>query len=154
MRMPQVRFSVRRMMIVVAVAGLLSFWLNHVIVRPVLIQIAGQRWHRRVKADYEILARSRPPEISRGQWEFLVCWTNNLHANYGSPHGIRDIRRADRFADELERRLGQPVSAKTIDWIWDEYMEFTRGQTYDRYRPTRSPDLATAQPGCFGSPVP
>jgi len=145
MRLPRVRFSVRRMMVVVAVAVRLSFWLNHVIVRPVLIQVGGVRWHRRIQADYEILARSRPPEMTRGQWEFLVCWTNTLHANYETPYGIRDVRRADRFAGELERRLG---------WIWGESMVFSSGRTYDRDRPTRSPDMATALPGCFGMPVP
>ncbi|HEY1379849.1 MAG TPA: hypothetical protein VGF55_23815 [Gemmataceae bacterium] len=63
-----------------------------------------------------------------------------------------DRPEADRFADEFDERLERPVSLATIDWIWDEYVRFSQGgERYSsKYRPTRSPDMELAQPGCFG----
>jgi hypothetical protein len=154
MRMPRVRFTVQRLMVVVAIVGLTLGALEVVLLRPYRRIVADHTWYYRVRADYEALAQKRPQGVTRGQWEFLVRWTENLHGNYG-PY-LRDRRRADRFVTELEDRLRAPVSSATIDWIWDEYPTFSPGsRNYDRnYRPTRSPDLATAQPGCFGNPVP
>ena len=151
--MPRFRFTVRRLMLVVALFGLVCFAFDQVIIKPRRDQM---HWHRRIRADYQLLAGSRPGDVGRGQWEFLVCWTRNLHGNWGTYYGIRDIRRAEAFADALEDRLRHPVSMATIDWIWDEYQIFAPGsRRYDTtYRPTRSPDLATALPGCFAQPVP
>lgn len=154
MHLPRVRFSVRRMILAVAITGVvlgLLAWFERAAIKPIRDH---HHWSQRVRADYDRLARIRPPGATRGQWEFLVGWTENLHGNYGGYYAIRDPARAARFADELEDRLRRPVSVATIDWIWDEYMGFSRGRTYDRYRPTRSPDLLTAQPGFFGRPVP
>ena len=52
----------------------------------------------------------------------------------------------------LERRLQGPTNVATIDWIWDEYARITKGgRGYgERFRPTHSPDLEFAEPGCFG----
>lgn len=145
------RFTVRQMMVIVGVFALL-FGLNRAWIQP---KRDHRYWHDRVAADYEKLTRSRPPEVTRGQWEFLVGWTMNLHANYGSSQAaIRDQHRAERFVEELESRLQKPASVASIDWIWDEYMTFSKGQNYDFFRPTRSPDMATSQPGCFGMNVP
>lgn len=94
----------------------------------------------------------RPAEVPPGQWEFLVGWTLNLHANCGTFRtAISDRDHARRFAEALVERLRQPVDVATIDWIWDEYESFTSGgRSYsEKYRPTRSPDLKHAQPGCF-----
>ena len=152
--MLRVRFTLRSLMVAVAVVGVALGCLELTLFRTLRTHIADRAWYRRVSASYEVLALKRPPEVTRGQWEYLVRVTENLHGNWGP--FLRDRRRANRFMTELEDRLRGPVSVATIDWIWDEYPAFAPGsKNYDQiYRPTRSPDLTTAQPGCFGRPVP
>ena len=110
-----------------------------------------QLWYDRVDRGYRSMLRKRPPEVRPGQWEFMVGWTLNLHTNFGPPW-YWDREKMGSFLDELERRLGGQVGPADIDWIWDEYVgNTTGGQWYsDRFRPTRSPDLEHAVPGCFG----
>src|SRR4051794_3392250 len=107
MRMPRFRFTVRRMMVWVAVAGGTIGCMELVLVRPVRTRMADRDWFRRVEADYKILAQKRPPGVPRGQWEYLVGWTRNLHSNRGP--FLRDRGRASRFMAELEDRLRGPV---------------------------------------------
>ena len=111
-----------------------------------------RRWHERARAGIRALADKRPADVPLGQWEFMVGWTLNLHANWGTSHTWVDREQMWPYLDELERRLQGPVGVATIDWIWDEYARITKGgRGYgERYRPTRSPDLEFAQPGCFG----
>jgi len=108
-------------------------------------------WYGRVRAALEPLAGKRPADVPPGQWEFMVGWTLNLHANCGTEQRI-DRNERQAFLDELERRLQGPVGVDTIDWIWDEYIRITKGgRHYDEnWRPTRSPDLPHAQPGMWG----
>jgi hypothetical protein len=108
-------------------------------------------WYDRVRADLYSLAKKRPADVPPGEWEFLVGWTINLHANCGASRSWVDRDRMWPFLEELERRLQGPVTAATIDWIWDEYARITEsGRVYgERFRPTRSPDLKTASPNCF-----
>ena len=113
------------------------------------------RWFDQVRADLYALANKRPADVPPGQWEFMVGWTINLHGNWGASHTWVDREQMWPFLEELERRLQGPVNVATIDWIWDEYARFTKGgrEYGEHYRPTRSPDLQYAQPGCFGIPV-
>lgn len=94
-----------------------------------------RQWYSDVRADIYSLASKRPPDVSRGEWENMVGCTINLHANCG--HSV-DTDWRDRFAAELKRRLQAPVDVATIDWIWDEYVRFTKvGKSYsDMFRPT------------------
>jgi hypothetical protein len=82
----------------------------------------------------------------------MVGWTLNLHANCGASHTWVERDQMWPFLEEMERRLQGSVSIATIDWIWDEYTRITKfGREYEeKYRPTRSPDLQYAHPGCFG----
>ena len=110
------------------------------------------RWYREVREDIVALLRKRPPDVSKGQWEFAVGWTINLHANAGGMWSTVDPDWRPGFAAELRRRLQGPMSLADIDWIWDEYAAHTKyGPSYsDKYRPTRSEDFAHAEDGCFG----
>lgn len=96
-----------------------------------------RRWYDRVRGDILALADKRPPELDQAEWEFVVCWTLQLHANCGWPDRV-DRHAINPFAAELERRLAEPVGLATINWIWDEYCQFSRsGQAYsDKFRPT------------------
>lgn len=93
----------------------------------------------RVRDDLKKLAQKQPQDVNRGQWDFAVGWTWQLHCNCG------EVDRAwrDGFVEELERRLEGPVGIADIEWIWDEYVRHTaNGQSYsDEYRPTRDPDF-------------
>lgn len=126
-------------------------WLAwYFVLQPIRVH---REWSDRVRADLGLLVERRPAEVPPGQWEFLVGWTLNLHANCGTSHTtISDQDHARRFAEALGERLKQPVDGATIDWIWDEYEQFTTGGRHysEKYRPSRSPDLQYAQPGCFG----
>jgi hypothetical protein len=90
--------------------------------------------------------------MSRGEWQFVVGWTINLHGNCGPFIRPEQWGAAEAFADEFERRLQGPVDLSTIDWIWDEYCLFSKyGQAYsDKYRPTRPETFRGAKEGCFG----
>ncbi len=95
---------------------------------------------RTTRADLETLVHKRPPELTRKQWENVVAWTFNAHANCITSE--RDIPRADmdRFSKQLKQRLAGPVTLDTIDWIWDEIVRITRhGKQYsDNWRPTHA----------------
>lgn len=135
----------------VALAGLVVwFWFG--LVEPFS---SHRAWADRVQADIKSLARKRPPDVTRGQWEFVVGWTMNLHGNCGSIHSTVEREWRDGFAAELERRLQGPVTLADIDWIWDEYARHTQGgQRYsDLYRPTRSEGFLDARVGYWGIPV-
>src|SRR4051812_25269510 len=99
-----------------------AFW--HQVVEP--IRRHG-KFYRAVGADLESLAKKRPSDVSRKQWESVVAWTLNAHANcFGSHHRIPSDEMA-RFEAELKRRLAEPVDLATIDWIWDEIVRLTPG---------------------------
>jgi hypothetical protein len=114
-----------------------------------------QEWYKRVRADIYALASKRPADIPPGQWEFVVGWTVNLHANCNADFTKVDPNKRELFAAELEKKLRGPVDMSMIDWIWDEYERITQlGKSYsDKYRPTKSDDLKHAEEGCFGIPV-
>ena len=114
------------------------------------------QWYGRVRADLVALADKRPTDVSPGQWEFMVGWTINLHANSAAAKEWVDRGETWPFIEELERRLKGPVTVATIDWILDEYARITKGgRLYgERHRPTQSPDLRHVQPGVWGIRVP
>lgn len=142
------RHLLRAALVLGLTGGGASFWL--LLLGPLR---GHRRWSDRVRGAILALLGRRPPEVGPGPWEFAVGWTYKLHANCGSDRSlVTNWARADRFVDDLDRRLEGAVGLDTLDWVWDEYEGFSKyGQRYsDLYRPTRSPDLPTAQPGCFG----
>ena len=134
---------------IVTVAGLL-LWFRFV--EPVR---SHSIWSRRVRADIEMLAHKRPPKVTKGQWEFVLGWTMNLHGNCGSIWSAVEPEWQDGFAVEFERRLAGSLTLADIEWVWDQYARHTTyGQSYsDRWRPMRAEEFQNAQPGCFGMPV-
>lgn len=135
---------------VAVVAVLLLFWFRYV--EPIRTHSS---WYGRVRGDIMALTHRRPLEVSKGQWEFIVGWTINLHSNCGSIRSAVEPGWRDGFADELERRLSGPVTLADIEWLWDEYVRHTTyGPMYsERWRPTRAEEFRQAQPGYFGIPV-
>jgi hypothetical protein len=121
----------------IALAALLLGGFDWMFVRP--IRVHGY-WYNRVETAFDLLAQRRPPELTPGHWEWLVDWTRNLHGNHGGYFFVTDRTQADQFIDQFEARLRQPVTPEIIDWIWDEYVLFTRSESYDPYRPTRPPN--------------
>jgi hypothetical protein len=102
-----------------------------------------------VRAEFEALAKKRPPNVTRKQWENVVAWTLNAKANcidfaHRIPQGERD-----RFLAELRERVRGPVDLATIDWIWDEIIRLTPGgQRYsDNWRPTSPERLQEFEEG-------
>lgn len=132
--------TVRRLMIVVAAIALILGGFDAIFLRPFRVH---QRWYGRVEADLESLAHRRPPDVSRQEWGYVVGWTLNAHANCCSHPNFVDRSQTERFADEFERKLRGRVGMETIDWVWDEFMRFSRIKSYERYRPT-SPDRLKA----------
>jgi hypothetical protein len=55
-----------------------------------------------------------------------IGWTWNLHGNWGYP-AFFDRHELQRFANELDQRVDGRVELATIDWIWDQYANHTRG---------------------------
>ena len=93
---------------------------------------------RATRAEFESLAKKRPPTVTRKQWQSVVAWTLLAHGNcISGAHNIPQAER-DRFLTGLRERLRGPVELATIDWIWDELVRLTStGQRYsDRWRPT------------------
>jgi hypothetical protein len=113
------------------------------------------QWSQRVRADYYSLVHNRPADVTPAQWDLLVGWTINLHANCGSGQLGVDANWRDGFAAELEARLQGSVGVVDIDWIWDQYAQNTKyGREYsESYRPTRAPDLNRVEVGIFGLAV-
>ncbi len=85
------------------------------------------------------LASRRPTNLSRGQWENMVSWTLNAHGNCYSAREWVDLGQFERFANELDRRVGRgPIDEDLIDWIWDHYVILSPyGPRYSEdFRPT------------------
>ncbi len=126
--------------LVIVASALLAFWA--LVLEP---NIPDLEWDNSVLTGIRELRENRPPDVPQGQWNFMVDWTLNLHANCGAYQWANRKQRW-QFLEEFERRLHGPVDPATIDWIWDEYVRHAKnGKSYsDRYRPTRSPDLKRA----------
>lgn len=142
MRWPRVRFTVRRLLVAVAVIivliGLSS--LSFVLIS----RHQHLSWYRNVEDHILRLADRRPEGVSPSRWAYCLHWTWNLHTNYGG-YEYWDRSERTRFLGEFDRRLKGKVDLGTIDWIWDEYVEHTSGgRSYSqRYRPT-DPENARA----------
>jgi hypothetical protein len=137
-------------LLIAAIAGVAFLWFGWV--EPTLDH---SRWFGEVHEDIKGLLRKRPPDVPKGQWEFAVGWTLNLHGNAGGIWYTVERGWRPGFAAELHRRLAGPVGLADIEWIWDEYAAHTKhGAWYsDKFRPTRSEAFPLAVEGCFGLPV-
>ena len=97
--------------VALAMAGLLAYWDRW-----------GGRVHysRKIRDHIEQLHGKRPSSIATRQWECLVDWTRNLHANSMLPYGATVSELSD-FERRLDERLSEPVDHTDIEWIWDEF---------------------------------
>src|SRR5207253_3040178 len=71
--------------VVVLAGGAAAFWF--LALEPIR---EHSRWYDQVRADLYSLADKRPADVPPGQWEFMVGWTINLHANWGASHTYVD----------------------------------------------------------------
>jgi hypothetical protein len=113
-----------------------------VLVSNSTVAVADHRdWYNNTRLDLLSLASNRSENVPPGEWEFLIGWTLNLHDNTASLPGHLDLIRAKKFSVELRRLKTCTLGLQDIDWIWDQYAEFTTdGRLYgQRYRPTLSP---------------
>jgi len=102
----------------------------------------GER-HRRtyvqINEAVSSLADKRPPDVSKRQWSFVIGWTMNAVSNCCAvKEFIVDSDRFHQFARELDREVERDVDMATIDWIWDQFEQFSKyGKTYSaNWRPT------------------
>jgi hypothetical protein len=63
----------------VLMCGVSAFWFW--LTEPLRAQ---HRWYRRVRADLMTLVERWPSGITKGQWNYAVGWTINLHAICGT----------------------------------------------------------------------
>lgn len=115
------------------VGGVALWWYK---VEPIRRHLA---FCREVKSELGTLAKKRPADITREQWQQIVAWTLNAHGNtlVATSRIPQDER--ERFVAELRRRLQGPVDLGTIDWIWDEFVRLALGwgPSYsEKWRPT------------------
>lgn len=116
------------------VAGGVAFW---------VLAINSTRRHfafcQEARAEFESLAKRRPPGVSREQWQSVVAWTLNGHCNILEFRQEIPQRARDKFLLGLRGKLGKPVDLSTIDWIWDQFeiLSPSYGPIYSaNYRPT------------------
>lgn len=127
---PSFRFGTRWLIAGVVLASFLFggfAWLHRTILAP-------RREARAVERLLESLVDRRPDGVTRGQWGSAVAWTLNLHSNSMLMFEASAPRIAI-FKEELQDRLSDRVSMKTIYWIWSEYAKLTRhGADYQRFQ--------------------
>ncbi len=132
------------------IGSVIPFWMF--VLHPIRVH---RPLERTIRNDIVGLLSRRPTSVPKGQWEFMVGWTLNLHGNCASDPLNVKLDKMAAFSDELRRRTDAEFAVDIIDWIWNEYGAFTTNgvQYSDKYRPTRSPELLQAQEGCFGLTV-
>jgi len=128
-----------------ALAFGMCVWL--LVIRP---QQQHMEWYRMVENRILTLATKRPADVSPKQWAFCLHWTWNLHTNAGNYNNF-DRAASEEFLAEFDRRLNGKVDLRTIEWIWDQYVEHSQGgHRYSHYRPTNPEmvrELSEAKPG-------
>jgi hypothetical protein len=91
------------------------------------------------------LAKKRPSDVNEAQWANCLFWTWQLHTNYAHSSYF-PTKEYDPFIAEFERHLNGPVTIKTIDAIWDDYMRHApSARRYDRFRPTTAAALEAVE---------
>jgi hypothetical protein len=97
-------------------AGGVAFWV--LVLDPARRHLA---FCQESRAELQSLAKRRPTSLSRQQWECVVAWTLNGHANILTFK--QDIPQAERdqFLARLRTRLSGYVNLGMVDWVWDEF---------------------------------
>src|SRR4051812_5512810 len=113
MRMPRVRFSVRRMMVAVAVIGGI---LGTCIIpgsKDVNRTMRRRQLSDRTRIALEPLRSRCPITVGRATWNDQVDWLQMACSTTGMKEDERE-----RLVLELEGRLRGPVGPETPFWIW------------------------------------
>jgi hypothetical protein len=109
--------------------------------------LAHTRWYDHVRASLASLRLRRSPDVSQKQWQYVVGWTLNAHANCCAIREAVDLDAREEFSKQLDQKLAGTVDMGTIDWIWDELEKISRlGSHYsERFRPTIPRNLRDAE---------
>ena len=102
------------------------------------------------------LARKRPPDVSQAEWEYLVGWTINGHANCVSSNSDVSLKEYRLFLQMVSDESAVPqLNIAFFDRVWDFYERAgPTGRRYtDMHRPTLPERLREAEKGCFGITV-
>jgi hypothetical protein len=110
-----------------------------------------QQWYQMMEERILKLAEKVPDDVSPSQWAFCLCSTWNLHANCGG-YEYFDLAYRERFLAQLDCKLNGRVDLSTIDWIWDQYVNHSRGGSrYSLlYRPSTPEHLRELSGGKWG----
>ena len=107
-------------------------------------------WFLDTQSKLIAIAERRPESVPPGEWEYLVGWTINLHANTAGPVSSFDHSYRDRLNIVLKKDV---LTDDDIDEIWRIYSLATpTGKKYsDTFSPLRpdDSDRKAAQRGCF-----
>ena len=92
------------------------------------------RVSERIGARLESMTRTKPSGLTPQQWQVMVDWTRNLHANSMLPFQT-SLAEITAFESRLNNRLDLGCDADAIEWIWDEYATVCdSGRQYQRFR--------------------
>jgi hypothetical protein len=123
------QFTLQTLMVAVAaVAIVCSYvaWYNNRIVAP-------RRCCDEIRHIIESLATRRPPNVTVGQWEAALFWTENLHVSSMLSHEAR-LSELRKLRDDMREKVAGEVDMDTILWIWDRYAQTTpHGKSYNRH---------------------
>ena len=68
------------------------------------------------------LARKRPPDVSQAEWEYLVGWTINGHANCVASNSNVSLKEYRLFLQMLSDESAVPqLNIAFFDRVWDFY---------------------------------
>jgi hypothetical protein len=115
MRLPRVRFTVRRLMFVVpCLAAFLAF-----IATPVYQEM--RYWNIRQELNDRIssLKPAVPPGTNPTVWDCASSWTITAYGNVCFSEEHVSLEEMYCFRDDLDSKLKGPVNSALLVWIWD-----------------------------------
>jgi hypothetical protein len=114
----QLRISLRKLFLIVAVAGFLSFLLSKLAYLPIYYN------HRRAGGEQiDSVARRVSSTLSPAEKEVVDFWMGCAYANVCfSPEHVSLVE-LKRFNEDVRQKLESNVDLGTTDWIWSRLAE-------------------------------